>query len=171
MKVATTRAELHKIQHKSIQVVAEAIGLENYLVRNVAALRNLQCNVCQRKIKTLCRHALFEFLSGSSGAHKRTNDGGGERRAELRRYARRQQFIIKVSSGRFYNRQKEVLNQKSPKVIDPFVFNYYAVDNAGQTADNKYTGSMIFPFFLLASKTDKPLRDDTFQNASVKLIC
>ena len=37
MKVATTRAELHKIQHKSIQVVAEGIGLENYLTRNVAA--------------------------------------------------------------------------------------------------------------------------------------
>ena len=33
-----TRAELHKIQHKSIQVVAEGIGLENYLIRNVAAL-------------------------------------------------------------------------------------------------------------------------------------
>ena len=28
LKVATTRAELHKIQHKSIQVVAEGIGLE-----------------------------------------------------------------------------------------------------------------------------------------------
>ena len=55
--------------------VAEGIGLENYLIRNVAALRNFQCNVCLRKIKTLRRHALFEFLSrriGSSGAHKRT---------------------------------------------------------------------------------------------------
>ena len=75
MKVATTRAELHKIQHKPIQVVAEGIGVENYLIRNVAALRNFQCKVCLRKIKTLCRHALFEFLSGrigSSGAHKRT---------------------------------------------------------------------------------------------------
>ena len=99
------------------------------------------------------------------------NAGGRERRAELRRSARRQQFIIKVSSWRFYNRQEEVLNQKSPKVIDRFVFNYLAVDNAGQTADNKHTGSMIFPFFLLASKTDKPLGDDTFQNQSVKLIC
>ena len=99
------------------------------------------------------------------------NAGGGARRAELRRSARRQQFIIKVSSWRFYNRQEEVLNQKSPKVIDRFVFNYLAVDNAGQTADNKHTGSMIFPFFLLASKTDKPLGDDTFQNQSVKLIC
>ena len=99
------------------------------------------------------------------------NAGGGERRAELRRSARRQQFIIKVSSWRFYNRQEEVLNQKSPKVTDRFVFNYLAVDNAGQTADNKHTGSMIFPFFLLASKTDKPLGDDTFQNQSVKLIC
>ena len=38
MKVATTRAELHKIQHKSIQGVVEVIGLENYLIRNVAAL-------------------------------------------------------------------------------------------------------------------------------------
>ena len=47
-----------KIQHKSIQVVAEGIGLENYLIRNVAALRNFQCNVCLRKTKTLCRHSL-----------------------------------------------------------------------------------------------------------------
>ena len=62
----------------------------------------------------------------------------------------------------------------------------FAVDNEGQTAaraiigpvllwlliaDNKHTGSMIFPFFLLASKTDKPLGDDTFQNQCVKLIC
>ena len=52
-----------------------------------------------------------------------------------------------------------------------FVFNCLAVDNAGQTADNKHTGNMIFPFFLLASKTDKQLGDDTFQNQSVKLIC
>ena len=62
---------------------------------------------------------------------------------------------------------ENVLNQKSPKVVDRFVFNYLAVDNAGQTADNKHTGSMIFPFFLLTSKTDKPLVDDTFQNQSV----
>ena len=42
---------------------------------------NFQCNVCLRKIKTLCRHALFEFLSrrtGSSGAHKRTLVAGKE---------------------------------------------------------------------------------------------
>ena len=81
LKDATTRAELHKIQHKSIQVVAEGIGLENYLIRNGAALRNFQCNVCLRKIKTLCRHALFEFLSGrigSSRAHKRTLVAGKE---------------------------------------------------------------------------------------------
>ena len=32
LKVATTRAELHKIQHNSIQVVAEGIGLEKYIV-------------------------------------------------------------------------------------------------------------------------------------------
>ena len=81
LKDATTRAELHKIQHKSIQVVAEGIGLENYLIRNVAALRNFQCNVCRRKIKTICRHALFEFLVGwigSSGSHKRTLVAGKE---------------------------------------------------------------------------------------------
>ena len=72
MKVAATRVELHKIQHKSIQVVAEGIGLEKYLKTNVAAPRNFQCNVCLRKIKTLCLHALFEFLSrrtGSSAEH------------------------------------------------------------------------------------------------------
>ena len=61
---------------------------------------------------------------------------------------------IKVSSWRFYNRQEEVINQKSPKVIDRFVFNYLGVDNAGQTADNKHTGSMIFPFFSLASRVE-----------------
>ena len=55
MKVAATRAELHKIQHKSIQVVAEGIGLENYLIRNVAADRSFQCNVCLRKIKIFLR--------------------------------------------------------------------------------------------------------------------
>ena len=81
MKIEMTSAELHKIQRKSIQVVAEGIGLENYLIRNVAALRNFQCNVCLRKIKTLCRHALFEFLSGgtgSSGAQKRMLVAGKE---------------------------------------------------------------------------------------------
>ena len=72
LKVATMRAELHYNQHKSIPVVAEGIGLENYLIRNVAALRNFQhCsfdNVCLRK--TLCRHALFlSGRIGSSGAH------------------------------------------------------------------------------------------------------
>ena len=58
MKVATTRAKLHKIHDKSIQVVAEGIALQNYLIRNVVALRNFQCNVCLRKTKTLCRHSL-----------------------------------------------------------------------------------------------------------------
>ena len=58
MKVETTHAKLHKIQHKSIQVVTEGISLENYLIKSVAALRNFQCNVCLRKIKTLCRHSL-----------------------------------------------------------------------------------------------------------------
>ena len=51
-----------------------------------------------------------------------------------------QQFIIKVSFWRFYNRQEEVLDQKSPKVIDRFVFNYLAVDNAGQTPGVKPGG-------------------------------
>ena len=49
-------------------------------------------------------------------------------------------------------------------MIDHIVFNHLAIDNAGQTADNKHTGSMSFPFFLLVHKTDKPLGDDTFQN-------
>ena len=44
------RAELEDIvQHESIQVVAEGIGLENYLIRHEAALRNFQCNVCLRR--------------------------------------------------------------------------------------------------------------------------
>ena len=81
MKVATKRAELRRIQRKSIQVVAEGIGLENYLIRNVAALRNFHCSVCLRKVKTLCRRTPFEFLSGrirSSGAHKRRLVAGKE---------------------------------------------------------------------------------------------
>ena len=52
-----------------------------------------------------------------------------------------------------------------------FVFTNLAVDNVGQTADNKNKGSMIFPSFLLASKTDQQLGDDSFQSQSVKLIC
>ena len=71
----------------------------------------------------------------------------------------------------FYNQQEEDLNQKSPRVIDHFVFKNLAVDNVCQKANNKNTGSMIFPLFLLASKTDKQLGDDTFRNQSVKLIC
>ena len=43
LEVAATCSELHKIQHKSIQVVAEGIGLESYLIRNVAALSAIQC--------------------------------------------------------------------------------------------------------------------------------
>ena len=59
LKVATTHAELHKIQHKYIQVVAKGIGLEDYiLIRKVAALCNFQCNGCLRKIKTICRQSL-----------------------------------------------------------------------------------------------------------------
>ena len=126
MKVATTRAELHKIQHKSIQVVAEGIGLENYLIRNVAALRNFQCNVCLRKIKTLCRHALFEFLSGrigSSRAHKRTLVAGKEE-LNFEDLQEGNNLLLTVSSWRFSKRQEEVLNQKSPKVTDRFVFKY-----------------------------------------------
>ena len=50
LKVAKTRAKLHKIQHKFIQVIAKGIGLENYFeIRNVAALCN--CNVCLRKLR------------------------------------------------------------------------------------------------------------------------
>ena len=112
-----------------------------------------------------------KFLKNVKSSSTLKNAGGKERRAELRRSARRQQFIITVSSWRFYNWQEEVLDQKSPKVVDRVVFNYLAVDDAGQTVDNKHTGSMIFPSFLLASKTDKPLGDNTFQNQSVNLIC
>ena len=60
------------------------------------------------------------------------------------------------SSWWIYNQQEEVLNQKSLTVIDHFIFDNLAVDNAGQKADNKHTGSMTFLSFLLVSKTDKP---------------
>ena len=116
--------------------------------------------------------SLFEFLSGrirSSRAHERTLVAGKEE-LTVRRSARRQQLIIEEGSWRFYNQQDEVLNQKSLRVIDSFVFNNLAVDNAGQTADNKHTGSMIFLFFPLVSKTNKPLEDNTFQDQLVKLI-
>ena len=65
--------------------------------------------------------------------------------------------MIKVSSWRCYNQQEEFLNQQWLRVIDRSVFNNLAVNNAGRKADNKHIGSMIFPFFLLVSKTDKPL--------------
>ena len=165
MKVATTRAKLHKIHDKSIQVVAEGIGLQNYLIRNVVVLRNFQCHVCLRKTKTLCRHSLNFYQDALDPVeHTKERTRMGERGAELQRSVRRQQLIIKVSSWQFYNQQEEVLIQKSLRIIDHIVFNNLAVDNAGQTADNKHTGSMIFPFFLLVHKTNKPLGDDTFQN-------
>ena len=40
--------------------------------------------------------------------------------------------------------------------MDRFIFDNLAVDNAGQKADNKHTGSMTFLSFLLVSKTNKP---------------
>ena len=73
MKVETTRAELHKIQHKSIQVVAAGIGMENYLIRNVVSLRNFQCNVCLRKIKTL-RHRSLNFYQGELDPAEHTKE-------------------------------------------------------------------------------------------------
>ena len=139
------------------------------MTRNVAALRNFQCNVCLRKTKTLCRHSLNFYQDGLRSTQKKA--GSGQRRAELRRSARRQQFIIKVSSWRFYNQQEEFLNQQSLRVIDRSVFNNLAVNNAGRKEENTHIGSMIFLFFLLVSKTDKPLGDNTYQNQSVKLIC
>ena len=71
----------------------------------------------------------------------------------------------------FITGKKKSSTKNRQLVIDRLVFNYFAIDNTGQTADSKHTYSMIFLFFLLASKTNKPLRDDTFQNQSVNLIC
>ena len=62
LKVATTGDELHKIQHISIQVVAEGIEL-----------RNFQCNVCLRKIETLCRHSL-NFYQGELDPAEHTKE-------------------------------------------------------------------------------------------------
>ena len=38
------------------------------------------------------------------------------------------------------------------------MFNYLAADNAGQTAESKHTGSMIFPLFFLVVYTISWLR-------------
>ena len=83
----------------------------------------------------------------------------------------RQQFFVKAIPGSFITGKKKSSTKNRQLVIDRSVFNYFAIDNAGQTADSKHTCSMIFLFFLLASKTNEPLRDDTFQNQSVNLIC
>ena len=75
-----------------------------------------------------------KFLKNVKSSSTLKNAGGKERRAELRRSARRQQFIITVSSWRFYNWQQwqeEVLDQKSPKVVDRVVLNYLTVDEGG----------------------------------------
>ena len=45
-------------------------------------------------------------------------------------------LLLKSVPDGFFNRQEEVFVQKSPKIIDCFIFNYLAVDNVGQTADN-----------------------------------
>ena len=74
MKVATTCAELHKIQHESIQVVAEGIGLENYLIRNVAALRNFQCNVCLTKLKHFAVTHSLNFYQGELDPAEHTKE-------------------------------------------------------------------------------------------------
>ena len=38
------RSSIDGIFLESFQVVAKGIGLENYLIRSVAAVRNFQCN-------------------------------------------------------------------------------------------------------------------------------
>ena len=95
---------------------------------------------------------LFEYLSGrigSDGAHKRTLVAGKEE-LNFKDLQEGSNFNKVLSSWQSYNQQEEVLNQKSLRVIDRFLFNNLAVDNAGQTADNKHmSGCMIFPFFLL----------------------
>ena len=71
-------------------------------------------------------------------------DGSGERRA-CRKAAVNYNYSTFLQ---FYDQQEEDLNQKSPRVIDHFVFKNLTVDNVGQTADNKNTGSIIFSLFL-----------------------
>ena len=88
-------------------------------------------------IRKLKHFAVISIRTNWIQRSTQKNAGSGERRAELRRTARGQQFIIKVSSSRFYNQQEEVLNQKLLRVIDPFVFNNLAVENAVQQADTR----------------------------------
>ena len=165
-------AELHKIQHKSIQVVAEGVGLENYLIRNIVALCNFQCNVCLWKIKTLCRDALLNFYQDKldPAEHTKEHWWQGKKSWTSQICKKATFFLLKYVPGGFITGKKKS-STKNRFVVDRFVFNHLALDNTSQTADNKHASSMIFPFFLLASKTEKPLGDDTFQNQTVKLIC
>ena len=123
----------------------------------------MQC--LSEKIKTLFRHSLNFYpgdeLDPAEHRDKRSLVVGKEE-SWTSKICKKAAIIIKVSSWQFYNQQEEVLDQKSLRVIDRFVFNNLAVDNVGRKADNKHTRSIIFPFFLLVSKTDKPLGDDTF---------
>ena len=91
LKVATTRAELHKIQHKSIQVVAEGSGLKNYFIRNVAAFCNLHTMFVREMLKTLC--CLSNWIQQSI----QKKDSSGERIAKLLRSTRKLQSLILVS--------------------------------------------------------------------------
>ena len=67
-------------------------------------------------------------------------------------------LLLKQVPGGFITSKKKSSTENSQKVMDRFIFNSLAVDNAGQPADNKHTGSAetFSNFFLLASKTNKP---------------
>ena len=69
-------------------------------------------------------------------------------------------IIIKVSSWRLYNvynQQEEVLKPKIAKDYRSLRRQHIwsLIKGSLQTADNKHTGSMFFPFFLLVSKTSR----------------
>ena len=117
--------------------------------KKVATMRGLLYKIQHKSITFLlkCRvglpslHAMFVGeINYKHFADSRTVVPGG--------------FITSITS-------KKSSNQKSLRIIDRFVFNNQVVNKAcvvgvwGQTADNKHTGSMIFPFFLLLSKTSR----------------
>ena len=105
------------------------------------------------KYKTLC------WLSNWVQRSIQKNAGSGERIAELRRSTRQMQSVFKVRSWRLYN----VYNQQDQKpsstiwsTIKRSLSGRCSRSNSRQQAHSSLTaGSMIFPFFLLVSKTSR----------------
>ena len=121
-----------------------------------SAQLSMQCLSKKNKNTLPSRTLWISIRTNWTQRSKQKNAGGRKRKAELRRSARRQQFIIKVSSWRFYNRQEKVLTQKSPKVVDRFVFNYLAlITRVKQQITSTQAAWFSFLFFWRVEPTSR----------------